>query len=299
MDSTALTAFADALSDDVAVVPDADGDSLASFLAAARPIDDDREILALLAALIRLENIVDHGLTRLAVTAQRTGLVARERVRSVTNLLTGLGMVPSAAARIARLSTGDAPAVSRAMRDGAMSAELGDAVLRGLDHVGRRVELSDDVRSRVTASLMVQTTPKAVAEKARAWVLRSAPDEPGPDTGPVSEDLELNEMTLVQTEEGRVSVTMDLDVLSGEELSAALDPLCRPVPEPDGSEDRRSARRRRANALGQIVRTYLSRSDRPESGGVLPHVTRWSRRRSPTAAFAGSAPRKRPQRFRS
>ncbi|MFW3123983.1 hypothetical protein MMAG44476_40033, partial [Mycolicibacterium mageritense DSM 44476 = CIP 104973] len=54
---------------------------------------------------------------------------------------------------------------------------------------------------------------------------------------------------------------------------AALDPLCRPVPLPDGSPDPRSTQQRRADAFGQLVRTYLSGSGRPSSGGVLPHVT--------------------------
>ncbi|WBS08318.1 DUF222 domain-containing protein [Mycolicibacterium neoaurum] len=59
----------------------------------------------------------------------------------------------------------------------------------------------------------------------------------------------------------------------GEELCAALDPLCRPVPLPDGSPDPRPITTRRAEALGQVLRTYLSQSRRPMSGGVLPHVT--------------------------
>ncbi|MDZ7883403.1 MAG: DUF222 domain-containing protein [Mycobacterium sp.] len=49
--------------------------------------------------------------------------------------------------------------------------------------------------------------------------------------------------------------------------------MCRPVPLPDGSADPRPVGRRRAEAFGQIMRTYLSNSQRPMSGGVLPHVT--------------------------
>src|SRR5690349_16505026 len=80
-------------------------------------------------------------------------------------------------------------------------------------------------------------------------------------------------MTLVQNEEGRFEAALDLDVLTGEELLAALDPLCRPVPLPDGSPDPRPPGRRRADALGQVLRSYLSGQQRPMSGGVLPHVT--------------------------
>ncbi|MGN7782859.1 DUF222 domain-containing protein, partial [Mycolicibacterium sp. 22603] len=90
---------------------------------------------------------------------------------------------------------------------------------------------------------------------------------------PVAEDTALNEMTLVQNAEGRFEATLNLDVETGEELCAALDPLCRPVPLPDGSPDSRPISTRRAEALGQVLRTYLAQSRRPMSGGVLPHVT--------------------------
>ncbi|MFT4086025.1 MAG: DUF222 domain-containing protein [Gordonia sp. (in: high G+C Gram-positive bacteria)] len=46
-------------------------------------------------------------------------------------------------------------------------------------------------------------------------------------------------------------MTADLDVVTGEELTAALDPLCRPVPLPDGSADPRPSRQRRADAHGR------------------------------------------------
>lgn len=274
MNSIELVALADLLSDDLTV--DAHGnDSLAGVLDSARAVDDDREVLAVVAALIRMRNIVDHGLARATAAVLRMELPARKHVRSAANLLKELGVVPAAAHRLARLAEAldEAPEVSRGMRDGSVAAEFGDAVVRGLDFIQRRVDLTPESRTRLTASLMVQTTPRSVEAKARAWALVLAPPQPTPETVPVAERFDLNEMTLTQTEEGRVAVTVDLDVLSGEELTAALDPLCRPVPEPDGSADRRSVTRRRADALGQIVRTYLSGSSRPESGGVLPHVT--------------------------
>ncbi|MFI2840845.1 DUF222 domain-containing protein [Mycolicibacterium sp. PDY-3] len=80
-------------------------------------------------------------------------------------------------------------------------------------------------------------------------------------------------MTLVLGEEGRYEATLNLDVGTGEGLCAAFDPLCRPVPLPDGSPDPRPIEKRRGDAVGQILRTYLSQSTRPMSGGVLPHVT--------------------------
>src|SRR3546814_19424462 len=98
-------------------------------------------------------------------------------------------------------------------------------------------------------------------------------------------------MTLVQTEDGRVSAALDLDALTAEELLAALDPLCRPLPLPDGSPDPRPVGRRRADALGQLLRTYLPSSPRPMSGGVPPPGTllRPAPYVAPTAGAPGAA----------
>ena len=278
MDAAVLTEFADLMADDLTnSLTDDDPGSLAGFLDAARPVDDDREVLAVAAALLRLRNTVDHAIARTAAAMDRVGLPTRKRVRSSGGLLAGLGAAPAVAYRAARLGQAMAndtlDAVTRGMRDGALSAEKGDAVVSGLAHVTGRVEISAEQKEKVVTSLMVETTPARVTEKARSWAIRLAPAEAEDGQVPVAERDELNEMSLDRTDDGRVSVTLDLDALAGEELDAALDPLTRPVPEPDGSEDKRSAKRRRADAFTQIVRTYLSRSERPESGGVLPHVT--------------------------
>ncbi len=143
-----------------------------------------------------------------------------------------------------------------------------------MSHVDRRVDgISDTEREVVITSLMVQTTPAQVAAKAREWAIAMTTEEADEGRPPVAENAELNEMTLRRSDDGRVEATLDLDVLAGEELFSAIDPLCRPVPDADGSPDPCSAAQRRADALGQVVRTYLSGSNRPESGGVLPHVT--------------------------
>ncbi|GAC57980.1 hypothetical protein GOHSU_28_00350 [Gordonia hirsuta DSM 44140 = NBRC 16056] len=282
MNALELTAFADRLADDLTIDPAAvgpeappDAAGLADFLDRARPVDDDRTVLAIVAAAIALKNTVDHLLARAAATMERTSLPQRKRLRTVGAVLTGLGMAPSAAYRTARLGAAltSTAAVSRGMRDGAVSAEMGDAVIRGLAHIDQRTIVTEQLRDQVISSLMVQTTPAKVDQKARAWAHRLAPDDPSDTAVPPAEDLALNEMTVHQGQDGRIEARLDLDVLSGEELNAALDPLCRPIPEPDGSPDTRSAGQRRADAFTQIVRTYLSHSERPLSGGVLPHAT--------------------------
>ncbi|MGU3654678.1 HNH endonuclease, partial [Mycolicibacterium sp. A43C] len=82
------------------------------------------------------------------------------------------------------------------------------------------------IASAVVRALMVQTTPAEVGAKARAIALdRGTSVAPADRVAPVAEDAALNEMTLVQNVEGRFGATLDLDVTTGEELCAALDPL--------------------------------------------------------------------------
>ncbi|ORA01795.1 HNH endonuclease signature motif containing protein, partial [Mycolicibacterium bacteremicum] len=152
--------------------------------------------------------------------------------------------------------------------------EFADAVGKGVTHINARTELSEDDRASVVTKLMTQTTPAEVGKKARAIAIdRTAALPPEERVIPVAEDADLNTMTLVLGEEGRYEATLNLDVGTGEGLCAALDPLCRPVPLPDGSPDPRPIEKRRGDAVAQILRTYLSQSTRPMSGGVLPHVT--------------------------
>ncbi|MFC0313262.1 DUF222 domain-containing protein [Gordonia phosphorivorans] len=280
MDAATLTDFADLLSDDLTVPVGTDIDrpaNLAQFLAQARAVDDDRELLAVAAAVLRLRNVADYSVAATCAAIERVGLPARKHVRSAAAILAELGAAPAVAYRAGRLgqamSDENLGSVIRGVRDGAVSAEHGDAVASGLGHVAGRVELSDEDRRKIVHSLLVQTSPARVREKARAWAIKLAPEIPVDGEVPVAERDDLNEMTLDRTDDGRVAVTIDFDIVAAEELSAALDPLTRPVPEPDGSQDRRSAKRRRADAMAQVIRTYLSHSERPESGGVLPHVT--------------------------
>mgnify|MGYP000846363590 CR=1 FL=1 len=71
----------------------------------------------------------------------------------------------------------------------------------------------------------------------------------------------------------RFVAELDLDVLNGDALVTALDPLTKPIPQPDGSADPRTPARRRGDALTEVIRAYLYGYERPTSGGVLPTVT--------------------------
>ncbi len=279
MDATRLDTFIDALIDDLAVGPPPDDDAdrrLCDLLDSPRRVLDEQPLLAVLAAAVTLRNLFDHVIAQAVAAAERAGIPARKHLRSGADLLTSLGVAPGAAYRAARVGRAahTLPALTHQQRLGGVGIEFADAIGKGVAHIHNRVPLCDEERAGIVTSLMIQTTPSGVDKKAREIAIaRTAAQPVDDDVVPVAENADLNDMSVVQGEDGRVAASLDLDALTAEELLAALDPLCRPIPLPDGSPDPRPAGRRRADAFGQIMRTYLSNSLRPMSGGVLPHVT--------------------------
>ena len=273
--------FADRVVDELAPpaageVESGESDRLACRLGRASTVGvDDAEILSAIVEVARARNVLDAAQSVLVRAAERAGVPFRRRVRSAAGLLTAIGVAPAVAHRTVRNGhhADRLEAVGRALRDGSLSAEMADAVGTGVAGVDRRVGLDEAERGVLARKLLLQTTPGEVAAAARGEAIRLAGESADPDRVPVAEDPASNEMSLTVAEDGRVTSTIDVDVLTGEELHAALDPLCRPVPLPDGSPDPRSTGQRRADALGQIIRTYLSGAARPTSGGVLPHAT--------------------------
>ncbi|PIB75123.1 hypothetical protein CQY22_010960, partial [Mycolicibacterium brumae] len=256
--------------------PDGDDGSRRLFDLLYNPtrVFDEPRLDAVLVAAVGLRNLADHVLASATAAAERAGVPTRRHLRSGAQLLTGLGVVPGTAYRLARVGRAahELPAVTQAQRLAGMGAELADAIGVGVAHIGARVDLDEQQRADVVATLMVQTTPGEVAKKARAIAIARTPDNPASPV-PVAEDEALNEMTLTQGADGCIVGSFDLDVVAGEELHAALDALCRPVPGPDGSVDPRPVGKRRADGFAQVIRAYLSGYERPTSGGVLPHVS--------------------------
>ncbi|WNG81709.1 DUF222 domain-containing protein [Mycobacterium sp. ITM-2016-00316] len=279
MDATDLDTFIDALIDDLTPVPAPEDDAdrtLFHLLDSPRRVIDEQPLLAVLAAAVTLRNLFDHVIAQAVAATERAGIPARKHLRTGADLLTSLGVAPGAAYRAARVGRAahTLPALTQLQRLGGVGIEFADAIGKGVAHIHNRVALSEEDRAGVVTTLMIETTPSGVAKKARAIAIDRAAAQPVDDGAvPVAENADLNDMTVVQTEDGRVAASLDLDALTAEELLTALDPLCRPIPLPDGSPDPRPTGRRRADAFGQIMRTYLSSSQRPMSGGVLPHVT--------------------------
>src|SRR5699024_9625649 len=71
-----------------------------------------------------------------------------------------------------------------------------------------------------------------------------------------SDDTERNTLFVSRTLGGRYALRGDLDSETGERLVVALSPLSAPRPEHDGTRDRRSAARRRADGLAEYLRRH-------------------------------------------
>lgn len=79
-------------------------------------------------------------------------------------------------------------------------------------------------------------------------------------------------LTITAESSGRTRLSGWLDTESAAVITAALDPLCKPVPAPDGHLDPRSPGQRRADALVDVCRLALRTDQLPDNGGQRPQV---------------------------
>ncbi len=257
------------------------GDSvrgLGDLLAAATPVTDDKALLGAIDLAVRLRNVGDYVLAAATARAEAINLPTRCRVKTGRDILREFSLAPAVIGRIGRLaeSLDELPSVNRALRDGGLSAEHADAVVKGVKHVSSRLSadaFDDELRDSVVNGLMAHArvgSPADVAERARHVAHELVPEHA--PAVPSAENTDLNEVILARTDKGRVKLDADLDQLSGEKLITALDALSRPIPAPDGGRDPRSSVQRRADGFVHLLDAYLASPDRPISGGVTPHV---------------------------
>ncbi|MFJ6094612.1 HNH endonuclease [Williamsia muralis] len=219
--------------------------------------DDPAGVVAVVKDLIAVRNAVEARLAAGAAIIDRLG-VAKRMGSTTSKMLQANGAAPATAARWLRIGTGLAGLERTAgyFRDGFLSAEHVDAVVRGISHVrGRFVGvMSDDFRCEVEGTLVAHAFSGAPpAEIGR--IARTMGNEVAEVSGgvPAAEDASLNTLDYVITSDGRLSGRFDVDAVIGEKMISALDVWSRPRPEPDGSADTRTPTQRRADALHQLL----------------------------------------------
>ncbi|WP_301546892.1 DUF222 domain-containing protein [Gordonia sp. X0973] len=277
MDTTELDRFVTMLADDLTPTAAETGTGVGFVLASAEAVVDDDKLAAIMTAGFRMVAIGNYLMAAAADRAHAIGVPARQNLKTGRDLLGQLPLAPAAVARLGRLADNLAalPDLAREVRDGDLSLEHADAVIRGLGHVSSRLDVNGfaENKNQIGSALLQEArwgTPAQVADKARTIAHELAPDHP-PVIAPAENPL-LNTATIARTDEGRVTVEADLDQLSGETLITALDALSAPNKDlPDG--DPRTRGQRLADGLVDIVNTYLANPDRPVSGGVVPHIT--------------------------
>ncbi|MDV7133136.1 HNH endonuclease [Williamsia muralis] len=219
--------------------------------------DDPAGVVAVVKDLITVRNAVEARLAAGAAIIDRLG-VAKSMGSTTSKVVQANGVAPAAAARWLRIGTGLAGLERTAgyFRDGFLSAEHVDAIVRGISHVRGRMAgvMSDDYRCEVEGKLLAHAIsgapPAEIGRIARAIGNEVAEEQGGV---PAAEDVSLNSLDYVITSDGRLSGRFDVDAVTGEKMMSALDVWSRPRPEPDGSADARTPTQRRADALHQLL----------------------------------------------
>ncbi len=216
-----------------------------------------REVFDTTKILMGLRNVVDHQLAVHAGALDRLG-VARQTGGKTRALLIEMGAAPTVADRWLRIAAAlsTLERVAAYSGDGVFSGEHVDALVRGMGHIEKRSPepLSEVSRIEHQLALIAQAfagaTPREVLDTARTLGNQVADDHGGV---PAGEDRTINEWTSKPTDDGRLEVHANLDIVTGEKLVSAIESLAGKRPEPDGSEDARSAGQRRADALEMIL----------------------------------------------
>ncbi|WP_262365733.1 HNH endonuclease signature motif containing protein [Gordonia sp. OPL2] len=209
-------------------------------------------------ALLRLRNLIDHHAAVLTAALERLR-VATDHGRTTRELLIVMGCAPAVAQRFIRIagSLTALPTLAAHAADGVLSGEHADAIVRGIEHIGKRSPepIDDTQRLNHVTDLLGQhfsgATPAEIVDRARTLGNLVADDTPG--GVPAAEDRTINTLTKSKTTDGRIHVEADLDVEVGEKFQAAMERHGAPRPEPDGSPDARSTERRLADALETIL----------------------------------------------
>ena len=149
--------------------------------------------------------------------------------------------------------------------------EAGEITSSALDVLMPAREVDPKAFAQAEAYLVEAATTLSIPDLGRVvgtW-RRAAEDARGPEFS--EQAHERRRLHVSPTLAGMVRVDGDLDPETGQTVISALRAVC--DAEVRSHEDVRTPAQRRADALGEICRQWLDRTDRPLVGGERPHVT--------------------------
>jgi hypothetical protein len=156
------------------------------------------------------------------------------------------------------------PLTSEALGEGELSSEAVGLLVSARESAPEAFSEAEEMLVDAACVLPVREFRAAVAYWRQAADASAAEDR-------ARRIYEGRHLHVSPTIEGTVRIDGDLDPESGQTLITALrsvqDAWAR-----DGLEDARTAPQRRADAMTELCRSWLDRSDRPEVAGERPHV---------------------------
>lgn len=210
--------------------------------------------------------VLSARLTWLA-SIERRGTYARDGHLSITSWLAQrFRKTWSAASRL----VGAARALEQ-MPTTREALESGEITSSAVDLLMPAQQVDPKAFTQAEASLVEAATTLSIPDLGRvvATWRRAAEDARGPEF--TDRAYERRRLHVSPTLAGMVRVDGDLDPETGQTVISALRAVCDAGVR--SQADHRSSPQRRADALGEICRQWLDRTDRPLVGGERPHVT--------------------------
>ncbi|HEY7280306.1 MAG TPA: DUF222 domain-containing protein [Actinomycetota bacterium] len=228
----------------------------------------DEELEDRLSELARTRRVVEAESARTVAEIERRGSFGVDGHLSVTSFVESrLGVGWSEAAREVRMARAleHMPAAREALG-------LGEVSSSAIGALAAAREANPEAFSEVEEDLVevARTMPaRGLRLAVERWRVRV---EPRAAEREDAERFERRCMHVSRSRDGMVRVDGNLDPETGATLSTALDAVTGAWVR-SRHDDPRSPAQRRADALGEVCRGWLSHSDRPIVGGERPHIT--------------------------